>query len=155
MSNWQPWRVLVVILSGLLLWGWVAARAAASQHAHAPGRTHTHGQTPENELPAGGFTAESLYQLPSIWTTATEQRLRLGDLRGKARVLVMHYTSCEYACPILLSIVKNIEGAIEPAVDVQAKYYLPQMFGSGNFQMLPHPAHLVRGLTDVYRRLSH
>ena len=26
------------------------------------------------------------------------------------------------------------------AVDVQAKHYLPQMFGSGNFQILPHPA---------------
>jgi protein SCO1/2 len=28
----------------------------------------------------------------------------------------MHYASCEYACPILLSILKNIEGALEPAV---------------------------------------
>jgi nitric oxide reductase NorD protein len=40
------------------------------------------------------------------------------------------------------------------AVDVQAKMYLPQMFGTGNFHILPHPAHLVRGLTDLYRRLS-
>jgi protein SCO1/2 len=42
--------------------------------------------------------------------------MRLGDLQGKARVLVMYYTSCEYACPILMSILKNIEGALEPAV---------------------------------------
>jgi nitric oxide reductase NorD protein len=35
------------------------------------------------------------------------------------------------------------------AVDVQAKRYLPQMFGSGNFQILPRPGHLVRGLTDI------
>jgi Mg-chelatase subunit ChlD len=41
------------------------------------------------------------------------------------------------------------------AVDVQAKRYLPQMFGSGNFQILPQPTHLVRGLADIYRRLSH
>jgi Mg-chelatase subunit ChlD len=40
------------------------------------------------------------------------------------------------------------------AVDVQAKLYLPHMFGAGNFHILPHPAHLVRGLTDLYRRLS-
>ena len=40
------------------------------------------------------------------------------------------------------------------AVDVQAKLYLPQMFGSGNFQILPQPTHLVRSLTDIYRRLS-
>ena len=41
------------------------------------------------------------------------------------------------------------------AVDVQAKLYLPQMFGNGNFQILPHPTHLVRSLTDIYRRLVH
>ena len=40
-------------------------------------------------------------------------------------------------------------------VDVQAKLYLPQVFGSGNFQILPHPTHLVRSLTDIYRRLLH
>src|SRR5687767_3114364 len=40
------------------------------------------------------------------------------------------------------------------AVDVQAKLYLPQMFGAGNFHILPHPTYLVRGLTDLYRRLS-
>jgi protein SCO1/2 len=116
MRDLQPGRVLVVILSGLLLWGRVVALASPNHHTHTPGQTHTHGQAPENELPAGDVTAESLYQLPSLWTAATEQRLRLGDLRGKARVLVMHYASCEYACPILLSILKNIEGALEPAV---------------------------------------
>jgi nitric oxide reductase NorD protein len=41
------------------------------------------------------------------------------------------------------------------AVDVQAKLYLPQMFGSGNFQILPQPGHLVCGLADIYRRLSY
>ena len=116
MRDWQSGRLLLLILSGLLLCGWVVVRASPSQHTHTPGPTHTHEQTSEQELPAGDFTAESLYQVSSLWTTATEQRLRLGDLRGKARILVMHYTSCEYACPILLSIVKNIEGALDPAV---------------------------------------
>jgi hypothetical protein len=40
-------------------------------------------------------------------------------------------------------------------VDMQAKHHLLQMFGSGNFPMLSHPTPLVRGLTDIYRRLSH
>ena len=40
------------------------------------------------------------------------------------------------------------------AIDAQAKFYLPQMFGSGHFQILPHPAYLVRGLTEAYGRLS-
>jgi nitric oxide reductase NorD protein len=41
------------------------------------------------------------------------------------------------------------------AVDVRAKHYLPQMFGSGNFQILPHPAHLVRSLAAIYGRLAY
>lgn len=41
------------------------------------------------------------------------------------------------------------------AVDVQAKQHLPQMFGDGNFQILPHPTQLVRRLADLYRRLAH
>ena len=41
------------------------------------------------------------------------------------------------------------------AIDVQAKLYLPQMFGSGSFRILPHPTHLVRGLSEVYGQLAH
>jgi nitric oxide reductase NorD protein len=40
------------------------------------------------------------------------------------------------------------------AIDVQAKLYLPQMFGSGSFRILSHPAHLVRGLSEVYGQLA-
>ena len=40
------------------------------------------------------------------------------------------------------------------AIDVQAKLYLPQMFGSGSFRILPHPSHLVRGLSEVYGQLA-
>ncbi len=40
------------------------------------------------------------------------------------------------------------------AIDVQAKLYLPQMFGNGSFQILPHPNHLVRGLAELYGRLA-
>ena len=40
------------------------------------------------------------------------------------------------------------------AIDVQAKLYLPQMFGGGSFRILPHPTHLVRGLSEVYGQLA-
>jgi len=39
------------------------------------------------------------------------------------------------------------------AVDVQAKLYLPEMFGAGKYQILPHPSHLVRSLAQLYTRL--
>lgn len=40
------------------------------------------------------------------------------------------------------------------AVDVQAKLYFPEMFGAGNYQILPHPSHLVQSLAQLYTRLS-
>ena len=40
------------------------------------------------------------------------------------------------------------------AIHVKAKLYLPQMFGSGSFRILPHPTYLVRGLSEVYGQLS-
>jgi len=39
------------------------------------------------------------------------------------------------------------------AVDVQAKLYLPEMFGAGHYQILPHPSHLIHSLAQLYTRL--
>jgi nitric oxide reductase NorD protein len=39
------------------------------------------------------------------------------------------------------------------AIDVQAKLYLPEMFGAGNYQILPHPSRLVHSLAQLYTRL--
>ncbi len=36
------------------------------------------------------------------------------------------------------------------AIDVNAKLYLPQMFGAGNFQILPHPGLLSKSLAEVF-----
>jgi protein SCO1/2 len=80
----------------------------------AAGHTHTHADS--SELPPGEYSKASLYQLESTWITAAEQRLPLGALRGKVRVVVMHYTACEYACPILISMVQNIEKALPPEI---------------------------------------
>jgi protein SCO1/2 len=57
-----------------------------------------------------------LYQLDATWLTAHGERLQLGALRGKVRVVIMHYTSCEYACPLLISVAQNIEKALVPDV---------------------------------------
>ena len=39
------------------------------------------------------------------------------------------------------------------AVDIQAKLYLPEMFGAGNYQILPPPSYLVHSLAQLYTRL--
>ncbi len=40
------------------------------------------------------------------------------------------------------------------AIEAQAKFYLPQMFGTGNFQILPSPEQLPRALAEIYGWLS-
>jgi protein SCO1/2 len=159
MSGEKSWRLIVLGLSSLLLWGWLTARVYAGQQTQQPEHTHSHTQPQETELPSGSFTAGSLYQLPALWTTATEQRIRLGDLQGKARVLVMHYTSCEYACPILISILKNIEGVLEPAVHDKVGFVTvtfdpehdtPAVLRAYSARMALDPAHwtLLRGAPE-------
>ena len=93
-----------VLLGCLLLGAWSAARAATAHTGHA---THA-------ELPAATSSARSIYQLESVWTTATEQSLRLGHLQGKVQVLAMVYTTCEAACPIIVSLMQRIEAILPP-----------------------------------------
>jgi protein SCO1/2 len=49
-----------------------------------------------------------------VWTTVTEQPLRLGQLQGKVQVLAMVYTTCEAACPIIVSLMQRMEAALPP-----------------------------------------
>ena len=39
------------------------------------------------------------------------------------------------------------------AIDANAKYYLPQMLGKGNFNIIQHPNHLPEALVDFYLKL--
>lgn len=102
------------------------AVAALLPGGHGVGRadpsTHQHAQQATAELPAGPFTSASLYQVGSVWTTATGQRFRLEMLQGKVQVLVMAYTTCEYACPLLVSVVKNLELALPPELASQVGF---------------------------------
>lgn len=95
---------LAILIGCLLLGAWSDA-LAATDHA---------GHTGHAELPAATYSARSIYQLESMWTTATEQPLRLGHLQGKVQVLAMVYTTCESACPIIVSLIQLIEAALPP-----------------------------------------
>lgn len=106
------WQKVVASWLGLFIVIWVFPSITLAQHQYS----HQHAHTDGSELPPGAFTKTSLYQLESIWTTAFEQHMQLGDLHGKTRVVVMHYTSCEYACPILMGQVKTIANALPPGV---------------------------------------
>ena len=58
----------------------------------------------------------SLYQLESIWTNDTAKPFRLAELRGRPQLVVMFFTSCQFACPALAHDLKRIESALPEAI---------------------------------------
>ena len=85
------------------------------------------GHASHEELPAVAYSARSIYQLESTWTTASEQSLRLGHLQGKVRVLAMVYTTCESACPIIVSLMQLMEAALPLDLRPQVGFVLITM----------------------------
>ncbi len=84
-----------------------------------------HGEHAGHEaLPAVTYSARSVYQLESVWMTAHEQPLRLGHLQGKVQVLAMVYTTCESACPIIVSLMQLIAAALSPDLRPQVGFVL-------------------------------
>ena len=93
---------LAMLIGALLLASWSAILTATDHAGHAD----------HAALSAAAHSARSIYQLESGWTTAAEQPLRLGQLQGKVQVLAMVYTTCESACPIIVSLMQHIEAAL-------------------------------------------
>ncbi len=76
---------------------------------------------PEKELPpccqkelepGKPLTDGSLYQLETKWTSDVGREIQLRVLRGKPQVVVMFFARCEFACPLLLHDLKQIEAAL-------------------------------------------
>ncbi len=61
-----------------------------------------------NELPSS-----SIFNLTSQWQNQEGQTIQLKDLQGKTLVVVMIYTTCKTACPILVAKMKSIESKID------------------------------------------
>ena len=56
--------------------------------------------------------------------TVTAQPLHLGHLQGKVQVLAMVYTTCESACPIIVSLMQRLEAALLPALHAEVGFVL-------------------------------
>jgi protein SCO1/2 len=57
-------------------------------------------------------SGESVYLIPGTFITENNLPLELKDLKGKVQVVSMIFSHCEYACPRLISDMKNIESKI-------------------------------------------
>jgi len=66
----------------------------------------------------------SIFLLPSEWETQESEKIQLKDLQGNVLVMVMIFTSCTSACPVLVSDMKNIEEKIGSHTSIPVKYVL-------------------------------
>jgi protein SCO1/2 len=66
----------------------------------------------------------SLYQIESIWTNDTAKPFRLAELRGQPQIVAMFFTSCQYACPVLVHDLKRIEGALPGTIRSRTGFVL-------------------------------
>jgi len=69
-------------------------------------------------------SGESLYQLPSVWTTDAGSRLKLEQLKGGPRVLAMMFTHCPSLCPTLVRDLKALDAAMPAKTRATTKYVL-------------------------------
>lgn len=66
-----------------------------------------------NESQVAELSSDSIFNLTSEWKNQDNKSMQLKDLRGKTLVVVIIYTSCKTACPILVGKMKQIESKID------------------------------------------
>lgn len=74
--------------------------------------------------PAAPLADKSLYQLESKWTSDVGKEIKLGVLRGRPQIVAMFFTTCEYACPIIVENMKSIEKAMPENLRDQVDFLL-------------------------------
>ena len=55
----------------------------------------------------------SIYNLPETWTTQNGNDIQWKDFKGNVLVVVMIYTSCKAACPILIADMRDIRKTVD------------------------------------------
>ena len=70
------------------------------------------------------LTDQSLYQLESQWTSDVGREVKLGVLRGRPQIVALFFTSCEYACPVIVGNMKAIEQALPEALRSKVDFLL-------------------------------
>lgn len=67
------------------------------------------------------FSDLSIYNLPEVWATQNGDDIALKELKGNVLVVVMIYTSCKTACPILIKDMREIRKQVDTQIPKTAK----------------------------------
>ena len=74
--------------------------------------------------PGATIPDRSLYQLDSTWTSDVGREIKLGVLQGQPQVVAMVFTTCEFACPIIVNDMKRIADALPASLRGKVNFTL-------------------------------
>ena len=74
--------------------------------------------------PGATIPDRSLYQLESTWTSDVGREIKLGVLQGQPQVVAMVFTTCEFACPIIVNDMKRIADALPASLRGKVNFTL-------------------------------
>lgn len=66
----------------------------------------------------------SLFHLDSTWTNDAARPIKLVSFQGRPHVITMFFSSCAYACPILVHDMKRIEAALPENIRTNVGFVL-------------------------------
>lgn len=66
----------------------------------------------------------SVYQLKAVFTNQEDQEINLPSLSGHYQVMAMIFTSCGFACPRIVDIMKNIQLQLPENIRQQTRFTL-------------------------------
>ena len=92
------------------------------------------------------LAGKSIYQIDSTWTTDAGEPFKLATLRGRPQIVAMFFTSCQNACPITVSDMKRIEGALPEALRAHVGFTLVSFDPERDTTAALHAYRLRRGL---------
>ena len=86
-----------------------------AKEAETPSETveNTTTKSQKEEGRATEISDLSIYNLPDTWTTQNGNQVQWKDFQGNVLVVVMIYTSCKAACPILIADMREIRKTVE------------------------------------------
>jgi protein SCO1 len=85
-------------------------------------KTAPHASHVPEELPAAAPTDGSLYHIETKYLTDAGRPFALAELRGRPVIMSMFFSSCSYACPMLVADMTKIYASLSP--DIRARVAL-------------------------------
>jgi len=65
---------------------------------------------------------QSLYQLESLWTTDTDETVKLRELQGRYTILSLMFTRCTGTCPLLTKQLQAFSASLPPDIKNQTRF---------------------------------